>query len=341
MMYVGSVLFEPNDLLMFRGPMEFTPTIRGPQALARTLPLPLPSTIVGCLATLLLDKEISAIPNTFISWEDALIQVLGLNGEACFRGPYLLVDHEVYVPFEEGLIKLADLSRTFRKLNLEEVVHKASFLREVLEQLMVRLKKVENVGVGLERTTKTVRRGLLYSAEFIDYLSTFSGHKVSIAMDVYGATALNKLSSTERYVIRLGGEGRTVQIKIRETRYLEEGVKKIIKETSSEKKSIIYMVSPALMRTPLTNLAPVVSTKKPRFPVDGIPVELLAGHINILGAGFDLYRKIRKPMYASLTHGSLLLIEIEQADLTKLYQHGLSDVGCKLGYGTFIPFYIK
>jgi len=337
MIHVGSVLFEPNDLLMFRGHMEFTPTVRGPQTLAKTLPLPLPSTIAGCLATLLLDKGISATPKDFVGWEDSLIQVLRLDKGACFRGPYLLVDYEVYTPFEEGFIKLTDLNKTFRELSLEEAVRKATVLREILEPLIVRLKKVESVGIGLERSTKTVRRGLLYSAEFIDYLSTFSGRKVSIAMDVYGTTALNGLSPTERYVMRLGGEGRTVQIRMEEKRYLEEGVKEIVEKVSSEKECLIYMVSPALMKTPPVNLTPVVSTSRPRFSISGIRVELLAGRIDILGTGFDLHGRIRKPMYASLTHGSSLLAKLEQVSLTELYRRGLSDVGGKLGYGTFIP----
>jgi CRISPR/Cas system CMR-associated protein Cmr3 (group 5 of RAMP superfamily) len=334
---VGSVLFEPNDLLMFRGPMEFTPTVRGPQAIARTLPLPLPSTIVGCLATLLLDRGVSAMPKASASWEDGLIQVLGLDGEACFRGPYLLVDNEVYVPFEEGLIRLADLSEVLGRLRFEEVVGGAVPLHEALEQRMIHLKKVESVGIGLEKATKTVKHGLLYSAEFVDYRSTFNGRKVCIAMDVYGETALNTLPSTEGYVIRLGGEGRTVQVRIEGARHLEEEVEKI----AAEGRSLIYVVSPALMRTPLAGLAPVVSTRKLKFSISNVPVDLLVGRIDVLGVGFDIRRGIRKPMYASLTHGSLLLTEVKRADLIKLYRRGLSDVGCKLGYGTFIPAYVK
>jgi len=318
--------------------MEFTPTVRGPQTLARTLPLPLPSTIAGCLATLLLDKVISNLPEEVCdSWEDALIQILGLNDEACLRGPYLLVDDEVYVPFGEELIKLRDLFEKFRKINVKEAIYEGKLFRDVLEPIMIRLRKVEHVGIGLEKASKRVKRGLLYSAEFIDYLSTFKGRKVSIALDIHGMTALNKLSFTERYIMRLGGEGKTVRIKISERSYLWEDVTRILGEIESKRECLIYIVSPSLIRTPLTDLTPIITLRRPKFSIGGISLELLAGHINILGAGFDVRHGVRKPMYASLAYGSLLIAKIEQVDLAKLYRHGLSDVGGKLGYGTFIP----
>lgn len=333
---IGSVLFKPSGPLMFRGPMEFTPTIRGPQTFARTLPLPLPSTIAGCLATLLLDKGVASLPKISLSWEDALIQVLGLDDKAYLRGPYLLVDNEVYIPFEEGVIKLHDLFEKFKETNIEEIIYKDEFFKN-LELIMIPLKKVEHVGIGLDKATKAVKRGLLYSVEFVDYLSTFKGHEVSIAIDVHGASALNKLLPQEQYVMRLGGEGKTVQIKINETSYLWKVVSEPIRKMSFKEECLMYMISPTLIKTPLTNLTPVISTRRPKFFISGINVELLAGRVNVLGAGFDVRREIKKPMYASLTHGSLLKTKIKQIDLTKLYQYGLSDMGGKLGYGTFIP----
>lgn len=341
MKHVGSILFEPNSALMFRGPMEFTPTVRGPQTFARTLPLPLPSTIAGCLATLLLDKGVSSLPKVPISWEDALIQILELSDEACLRGPYLLVDDEVYVPFEEGLIKLRDLIEKFKEINVKEVIYKDRLFRNVLEPIMIRLKKVEHVGIGLERDSKAVKRGLLYSAEFIDYLSTFKGRKVSIAVDVHGMTALRKLSFTEQYIMRLGGEGKTVRIKIDETSYLWKAINGIIRKIESERECLAYTISPTLVKTPLVNLAPIISMRRPKFVIGDIDVELLIGRINVLGAGFDIYRGVRKPMYASLTYGSLLLAKAKYITLAELYRHGLSEVGSKLGYGTFIPISIS
>lgn len=334
---VGSILFEPNGPLMFRGPMEFMPTVRGPQALARTLPLPLPSTIAGCLATLLLDKGVASLPKTPVSWEDALIQVLELSDKACLRGPYLLVDNEVYIPFETGVIKLRDLVRKFREIDIKEAIY-GDEIRHMLESLMIRLEKIEYVGIGLEKATKAVKRGLLYSAEFVDYPSTFKGHKVSIAMDVYGATALTKLPSSEQYIIRLGGEGRTVRVKINEVSYLWEAVNEIEKriEPISKGEYIIYVVSPVLMKTPLANLAPVI-VSRPKFSIKGIDAELLVGRVDVLGAGFDIHREVRKPMYASLLYGSLLKVNTRKRNMIELYRQGLSDVGNKLGYGTFIP----
>jgi len=334
---VGSILFEPDSVLMFRGPMEFTPTIRGPQTFARTLPLPLPSTIAGCLATLLLDKEVSSLPKAPTSWVDALAQVLKLGDEACLRGPYLLVDDEVYVPFGEGLIKLRGLLEKFRKINVKEVIYKGKLFSDVLEPITIRLKKIEHVGIGLEKPSKRVKRGLLYSAEFIDYLSTFKGRKISIAIDIHGTTALNKLSFTEQYIMRLGGEGKTVRIKTNERSYLWETVTRILREIESKREYLLYMISPALIKTPLADLTPVITIRRPKFSINGIDLELLAGRIDVLGAGFDIRYGIRKPVYASLMYGSLLIAKIGQVNLAKLYRCSLSDVGGKLGYGTFIP----
>lgn len=337
MKHIGSILFEPNGPLMFRGPMEFTPTIRGPQTLARTLPLPLPSTTAGCLATLLLDKGVTSLPITAPNWEEALIQVLGLRGKACLRGPYLLVNDEVYVPFEEGVIKLRDLLEKSKEI--ENVIYGDEFFKK-LKPIIVQLKKIEYVGIGLNRVTKAVKRGLLYSAEFVDYLSTFKGCRVSIAVDVHGETALNNLPQ-EQYIMRLGGEGKTVQIKTSKTSYLWKTVSEVIRKVGFKKEYLIYMISPALIKTPLTSLTTVVSTRKPKLSINHIDVELLAGRVSVLGVGYDIRSKIRKPMYASITYGSLLMIKIEKANLTELYQHGLSEIGNKLGYGTFIPLLIN
>jgi len=90
-------------------------------------------------------------------------------------------------------------------------------------------------------------------------------------------------------------------------------------EIESKTECIMYIVSPTLIKTPLADLTPVVTTIGPKFSINGIDLELLVGHIDVLGAGFDVRRGIRKPMYASLTYGSLLIAKIEQFDLTKLY----------------------
>jgi len=98
---IGSVLFEPHGPLIFRGPMEFTPFAKGPQVFARTLMLPPPSTIAGCLATLLLDKGKATLPETYgenySSWEEPLLKVLNFEKDAFFRGPYIIVNENIYI----------------------------------------------------------------------------------------------------------------------------------------------------------------------------------------------------------------------------------------------------
>jgi len=49
------VLFSLYESMLFRGSMEFSPFVRGPKTVARSLILPTPSTIAGALASLSLD----------------------------------------------------------------------------------------------------------------------------------------------------------------------------------------------------------------------------------------------------------------------------------------------
>ncbi|MEM3390227.1 MAG: type III-B CRISPR module-associated Cmr3 family protein [Thermoproteota archaeon] len=334
MTQIGCILFEPTGPLMFRGPMEFTPVVRGPQTLARTLPLPLPSTVAGCLATLLIDKGLSNPPKEVANWDNALKQVLGLSEEAYLRGPYLLVEEKVYVPFGDGVIELDKLVRALKGISVKRLICEGKPLADLIKSIP--LKKIEHVGIGLRRTAKAVERGLLYSAEFIDLISTFHGRKVYVAVDIHGETALNKLSSAEQYVMRLGGEGRVVRIHLRERSYLWEEVKEIIERIEPSEK-LLYLISPSLLRTPLTHLTPITSTKTPKFSINGFELELLTGRIDILGTGFDIRLGIRKPMYASLTPGSLITARFKDNSLVKLYELGTSNLGGRLGYGTFIP----
>lgn len=334
MTQVGCILFEPIGLLMFRGPMEFTPVVRGPQTLARTLSLPLPSTVAGCLATLLIDKGLSNPPKDAANWDDALKQVLGLSEEAYLKGPYLLVEEKVYVPFGDGVIELDKLIRALKGINVKRLISEGKPLVDLIKPIP--LKRIEHVGIGLRKTAKAVERGLLYSAEFIDLRSTFPGRKVYVAVDIRGETVLNKLSSAEQYVIRLGGEGRVVRIHLKDRSYLWEEVKEIIERIEPSEK-LLYLISPSLLRTPLTHLTPITSTKTPKFTINGFELELLTGRIDVLGAGFDIHFGIRKPMYASLAPGSLIMARFEDKSFVKLYELGVTNLGGRLGYGTFIP----
>ena len=333
-MPVGCITFEPTGPSMFRGPMEFTPTVRGPQTLARTLTLPSPSTVAGSLATLLIDKGISSPARNPTDWEDALELVLELGEESCLKGPYLLVDEEIYVPFQDGVVKLEELVRAIKEADIEKLIHEGRSLDNII--MPMPLKRVEHVGIGLRRATKAVERGFLYSADFVDLPSTFPGRKVFIAVDVHGATALNNLSVIEDYVMRFGGEGKVVRIKVRERSYLWEEVGDMTAKVEQHR-ALLYLISPALLRTPLTSLVPITSAKAPMLVIDGFELELLTGRIEILGAGFDILRGIRKPMYASLMSGSLLEAQIEQGSLVRLYRKGISHIGNRLCYGTFIP----
>lgn len=58
----------------------------------------------------------------------------------------------------------------------------------------------------------------------------------------------------------------------------------------------------------------------------------------LLGAGYDLSRGVRKPMYVALEPGSILKIHAKNPEaISPLYEKGISSIGGKLGYGTFLP----
>ena len=352
--YIGSILFEPTGPLMFRGPMEFTPTVRGPQAFARTLPIPLPSTVAGCLAALMLEHGNVELPEEDKDWERSLMKILGIDKQACLRGPYLLVENEVYVPLGEGVIKLKDLLETFNNIEAKKILSISKPLERFFSGSIIRLKKMEYIGKGLRRSTKTVERGLLYSAEFVDYISTFHGRKVYISVDVHGQTPLSKLFDSKSYTIRLGGEGKIVRVKFKKEEYcLWKSVRGALKKAEGGENVFVYMVNPSFIETPIKfpnedneqnenrkYNAFLTTTSKGKgfeFRIGSVHVRLINGRISVLGAGFDIRRKVRKPMYAAVTHGSLLLVEKGNTRVDELYYRGLSDVGGKLGYGTFIP----
>jgi len=247
----------------------------------------------------------------------------------------------IYILFKEKFINLDDLIKIFSEININEIIYERKDIEELFKPVIIYPKKIEYIGIGLKKPLKGIQQGLIYSIEFIDYIATFNNEKVYIAIDIHGNTALNNLSLKECYITRLGGEGRTVTVKFSKKRYLWDKIRGLIDSMSSAQEYLVYMLTPSLMRTPLKDLKPLITPRTMSISVANVCVELLAGRLDILGAGFDIRYGVKKPVYASIIPGSLLRIKDKQLTPFEIYRKGLSEIGSKLGYGTFVPLPIS
>lgn len=350
----GSVCMKVFGPLLFRGPGEFSPTARGPQAMARSLTLPLPSTLAGCIATALGGRP----KDPTGGWEVAVQEALGL-GNGFLRGPYLLVDDESYVMAppvlsdggENLVIGIKNLLRVFEQFR-DVFTAEREEVRDVFKKYAKQVKRTESIGIGLKARKKVAdeERGLIYAVDFVDFTATFPGKEVKLAMDVHGAD----LSDADGKAIRLGGEGRLTRIEVGKARLWEE-VKKLLERL--DKRVYLYTISPSLIQghavevgrvkdgtfvwpdplTPVRNLMSALTGGR-------VEVECVIGSLRLLGVGYDLAKNVRKPSYIASDSGCVMgcvmknrVYASPSETIEDLYRKGLSTRGGNLGYGTFIP----
>ncbi|RLI24728.1 hypothetical protein DRO58_07080, partial [Candidatus Bathyarchaeota archaeon] len=217
-------IFEP---MMFRSSGEFDLSARGIQASASSSTLPSPSTIVGVLATLTLEKIGGSSKGK--SWVEEYLSVLGLD--TAFRCPFLEARGEAYVEDRTlgggKLIKLENAVRKVRKLSellsLKRPTDETSikenlkFFKEIRDldkslKPYFNSRSLERVGVGLsvrygEGKVAKKDDGLLYSASFVDYSST-EHPKVKVSADAKSRILEEVFRDQLRVPVRFGGEGR-------------------------------------------------------------------------------------------------------------------------------------
>lgn len=351
-MSVISVRLRVAGPLLFRAPGEFTPTARGPQAFARSLPLPTPSTIAGCLATAAGRRPAGQVT----SWASAVEEVLNLGERGYLRGPYLIADDRIYVGFGDKVVDVDSL-KSLERVDLLEELTKGQSLDSLLSSLLHAqdVKKVQRVGTGLTATKAVDREhGLMYLAEMVDYESTFETSEVSIAVDAHHID----LSGAAERIVRLGGEGKVTRIELatEEETTLWKRVERSLKRLS--KSVYLCLITFAFLETPSKELELLARgawlwpsfirpvKKLVQESVAGcVRVEYVVGEVMLLGAGFDLLRGVRKPCYIALKPGTVIKVRVERGEpanvIRDLYERGLSMHGGRLGYGTFIPVRAK
>jgi len=340
---ISEILFRIVSPMLFRAPGEFSPQARGPFSAARSLLLPTPSTVAGCLATSL--GRFSGIKGE--NWEDEVLRALGLPESAFLRGPYLVVEDEVYIPVEEmnGFIELSNLGLYVDALIRGENGSKKGDENDFKKEFISMQKyTIEHLGIRLTKE-KVVNEeeGGLYLARFRDYLAAFGGKCVWVGMEAHDFQA------EAGKIVRFGGEGRIARI---ERRADGGRIYRLIKEFSvtDHRECALVLVSHSFIKSPSPTLEeiesgiyvyPAVYSSIKRL-LPNVKVKRIIGSVRLLGSGFSMARGKRKPIYAALSPGSIIVIEQGQPDLIlQLYRRGLSIIGGRIGYGTFIPVPIQ
>jgi len=340
------IKFKPIGPMMFRGPGEFSPVARGPQAYATSLPLPTPSTVSGCLATAM---ERRSAASTAASWSDTVEGALGLKENSFLRGPYLIVNDEVYLWYQEKLVNSENL-KILRRVELREALREGKLLDDLLNPL--RIERVPHVGIGLkEGKVVDSERGLMYLVKFVDYEATFKTTAIWVAVEAHNFD----VKDVSGKMVRLGGEGKPVRLDVVDVdenkAKLYSFVKDFIRRPSDV--AYLYLVSHAFIQEVSSGFEKVesgvylwpgiarhVNDFVNKITNGGADVEYIVGRTALLGAGYDLSRNVKKPMYIALEPGSILKVRFKANPgelIHLLYEKSLSFVGGKLGYGTFLP----
>jgi len=316
--------------MFFRGPGEFDPSSRGVYSMGRSFILPTPSTIAGVFATL--------FGSNFSPSQDWLSEYRNTLGNITIRGPFVQIinkdkskNSDIYLDFSlrNKLISynaLEDYANKIKRIITENnYAVKEKILDELDEELKnkaISPKLQERIGIGLKvrkDNIKVVEESLIYSVQYVDY--SFGDYLMTeIYYEIIGDSDI-KVGS---YNAKLGGEGRVCQLIIE-----EDDIEKLLK--IDEKANVLYVASPVLYDTGKDILEIIKSELSSEIEV--------YGKVTLLGAGYSLLNKKRKPIYQALIPGSLIFLSTEKNG-RELYRSGLG-FAKEIGYGTVIPLYVK
>ena len=316
--------------MFFRGPGEFDPSSRGVYSMGRSFILPTPSTIAGVFATL--------FGSNFSPSQDWLSEYRNTLGNITIRGPFVQIinkdkskNSDIYLDFSlrNKLISynaLEDYANKIKRIITENnYAVKEKILDELDEELKnkaISPKLQERIGIGLKvrkDNIKVVEESLIYSVQYVDY--SFGDYLMTeIYYEIIGDSDI-KVGS---YNAKLGGEGRVCQLIIE-----EDDIEKLLK--IDEKANVLYVTSPILYDTGKDILEIIKSELSSEIEV--------YGKVTLLGAGYSLLNKKRKPIYQALIPGSLIFLSTEKNG-RELYRSGLG-FAKEIGYGTVIPLYVK
>jgi CRISPR-associated protein Cmr3 len=340
---------KPLEPLMLRRSGEFDPSSRGVYTYAYSLSVPMPSTVIGMLISLLAPYTGIDMRNVS-SWSNLLnlySRVLRSLGIAMIRGPYIYhgADDDICMPLRIGkeltltsytfvasLLSDAEdlimrtLNEGFEKLSTDELRKLVDLPKKVKryaeEARALEIYESWRVGIALVTRSgsgaKTVREGYIYTAVFTSLPMDAEVRFKIVAERSDWVDHLPKVAT-------LGGEQRVVKLEVsRDRDRFDEAVGSTLQSSSP---ALAVLLSPM----PLPENASV------RY----------LGLEDVIGLGFSLAKQRRKPLYRSLLEGSILLLRnvlTEWRDLNTYRLTGLCNATCNefeilssIGYASFIP----
>lgn len=313
-------IFKVFQSMMFRREGEFDISAAGVQSSAQSLPMPYPSTLIGALASIKFNKAPSSK-----SWIEEVKEVIGK--EINVKGPYLRFKDKLFV-YNEIFDLFIPIYKVREYCNLikEILKEKDPYLRSELDEKIKELgkeeifKEDERIGIKLEARSKGIKvaeEHAIYSARFVAYREV----SAEIILDILKGE-INK----GNYHIKLGGENKAANLLVEDGSVFEEIKNSKIIENRA---NTILVLSPVLFATPLEDIKDKIEKEI------GIKVENIYGSVKLLGSGYSLSKEKRKPIYASLLSGSVIVLK-DLVNSEKVYQEGIG-VAKELGYGTLLP----
>jgi CRISPR type III-B/RAMP module-associated protein Cmr3 len=336
-----SISFMIVEPMMFRGPGEFDPFIRGTYSKATSLSMPSPSTIAGTLATYCI-SELGEYASIGGDWVDHYRAVMG--ADIGMRGPMILLNHELAAEdkLSESFITMEKIKQKCRK-ELKKLSQKPNSLMELNEYLKreefspsAKIERDTRTGLMLEirgdTPMKRAREGYIYGAEYIDYMK-IGGNSVEVVAEVRGEI-IKKLSSARKLPVKFGGENRVALLSFQRGAKILNEIKKCLWPPQEEYSGLLalYLATPTLFKGGKKVEEHVKEwIRKINCEFIGI-----TGESETLGGGFRIQDEKRKPIYTSLKPGSIIFLD-GNFDLLDIYLNKTLGEANAIGYGTVIP----
>lgn len=340
-----TLAFRIMEPMMFRGPGEFDPFVRGTYSRGDTFMMPSPSTIAGTLATYCISKLNRPIPQG-CDWIERYCAVLGPDVK--MRGPLITIGGKLMAEDRTlntflGLDQIKEKCEAlYKRLTFEpkSIRELEDYLRmEPFKPEVPSTGKIDRTGVMLmqrhpdeKKSGKTTKEGFLYGAEYVDYSQIIGeGLQAEILAEVRGSI-VEELAPTHGAPVKFGGESRIALLSFqRESRLTDEAEKLWLGRGSHEGILALYIISPALFK----GGRPIREEVEEWVSMLGYRFCGISGESEALGAGFDLFSNRRKPIYSSLKPGSIIFLE-GSFDLMDIHWgKGLGEAS-QIGYGSFL-----
>ena len=351
--------FRPLESLVFNTSGEFRAGLPLSENLRRGLPVPGHQTLLGALGGALMRAcGIRLSPGEFRGWKDAMDHIFSrcLGRDYSIRGALIRANGRLYAALGSGelIASLDALKSFFEQYTLEQLrkdllgpkidpekgilsYFKGDLFRCLDHSIpatdKIRVRRRTRVGVKLAETGKTVERGYLYAVQETGY-ANHVGEPLSDLEFVLWLDAPEPVDSLLglRSVVRLGGEGRLVELELSKPRDPEmvDRLRTLEPTDSLEarlgfgsylefaandpQESVLLLVSPWILEFRdsgtllVSNVLENLRTNLSRVLGLDDRVELqVFGRLQLLG-GYDVLRNLRKPLEPALLQGSVLWI---------------------------------